>query len=248
MTRTIAADYLVVGAGAAGLAFTDALVEHADVRADFSLTRLVRAEAASVKSLNDGLKLLGKRGAAWLNGEGEARGAYQWLADLRYFGQNFELILELKSDRVEAGALAKLVESFHRRHKDQYGYDMRGQPVEITLVNGLPEATAIHWHGMELDSYYDGVHGFSGTELRLTPMIEPGASFVVRFTPPRAGTFMYHTHLHDRRQLTQGLYGAMLVMEPGDAFDAATDHVLVIGREGPDPGAPIVINGERNPQ
>lgn len=32
MTRTIEADYLVVGAGAMGMAFTDALVDHADVR------------------------------------------------------------------------------------------------------------------------------------------------------------------------------------------------------------------------
>jgi FtsP/CotA-like multicopper oxidase with cupredoxin domain len=31
----------------------------------------------------------------------------------------------------------------------------RGEPVEITLVNRLPEGTAIHWHGMELESYYD---------------------------------------------------------------------------------------------
>jgi FtsP/CotA-like multicopper oxidase with cupredoxin domain len=124
----------------------------------------------------------------------------------------------------------------------------RGQPAEITLLNRLPEGTAIHWHGMELDSYYDGVHGWSGTDLQVTPMIEPGASFVVRFMPPRAGTFIYHTHLHDRRQLTQGLYGALLVVEPGERFDQVIDHVLVIGRDGPDPGAPIVINGERAPQ
>lgn len=32
MTRTIDADYLVVGAGAMGMAFTDALIDHADVR------------------------------------------------------------------------------------------------------------------------------------------------------------------------------------------------------------------------
>ncbi|WP_243058515.1 NAD(P)-binding protein [Nocardioides sp. SR21] len=32
MTRTIVADYLVVGAGAMGMAFTDALIDHADVR------------------------------------------------------------------------------------------------------------------------------------------------------------------------------------------------------------------------
>ena len=32
MTRTVEADYLVVGAGATGMAFTDALIDHADVR------------------------------------------------------------------------------------------------------------------------------------------------------------------------------------------------------------------------
>ena len=124
----------------------------------------------------------------------------------------------------------------------------RGEPVEITLVNRLPEGTAIHWHGMELESYYDGVHGWSGAGRRVTPLIEPGGSFVVRFTPPRTGTFMYHTHLHDNRQLTSGLYGAMLVVEPGETLDESTDHVFVMGRGGPDPKAPAVLNGQRNPQ
>jgi FtsP/CotA-like multicopper oxidase with cupredoxin domain len=124
----------------------------------------------------------------------------------------------------------------------------RDEPVEITLVNRLPEGTAIHWHGMELESYYDGVHGFSGTGRRVTPLIEPGGSFVVRFTPPRTGTFMYHTHLHDNRQLTSGLYGAMLVVEPDETFDESTDHVFVMGRDGPQPGAPAVLNGHRGPQ
>jgi cation diffusion facilitator CzcD-associated flavoprotein CzcO len=32
VTHTVDADYLVVGAGAAGMAFTDALIDHADVR------------------------------------------------------------------------------------------------------------------------------------------------------------------------------------------------------------------------
>ena len=65
----------------------------------------------------------------------------------------------------------------------------------------------------ELDSYYDGVHGWSGLDRRVTPMIQPVAHSSVRFTPPRAGTFIYHTHLHDERQLHVGLYGAMLVLE-----------------------------------
>ena len=106
----------------------------------------------------------------------------------------------------------------------------RDEPVEITLVNHLPEATSIHWHGMELQSFYDGVHGWSGAGSQVTPLIEPGQSFSVRFTPPRAGTFIYHTHLHDDRQLTSGMCGAMLVLEPGETFDPSLDHVVVIGR------------------
>jgi len=127
----------------------------------------------------------------------------------------------------------------------------RGEPVEITLVNRLPEATAIHWHGIELDSYYDGVHGWSGAGTRVTPIIEPGSSFMVRFTPPRTGTFIYHTHLHDHQQLPSGLYGALLVVEPGatgEAYDPATDHVVVIGSVGREPHATAAINGERAPQ
>jgi FtsP/CotA-like multicopper oxidase with cupredoxin domain len=124
----------------------------------------------------------------------------------------------------------------------------RGEPVEITLVNRLPEATAIHWHGMELESYYDGVHGWSGSGLRVTPLIETGGSFVVRFTPPRTGTFMYHTHNHDHIQLASGLYGAMLVVEPGERFDESTDHVIVLGRGGPQRGAPTVINNQPDPE
>ncbi len=132
----------------------------------------------------------------------------------------------------------------------------RGEPVAITLENHLTEATAIHWHGMELESYYDGVHGFSGNALRQTPIIEPGGRFVARFTPPRAGTFIYHSHLHDHRQLSSGLYGALIVVEPGTTLDPATDHVLMVGRHGltsgrlriPDETTPVVLNGVPAPR
>jgi N-methylhydantoinase A len=104
---------------------------HADVRGDFSLTRLLRAEPRNLKALNRGLEALRKRGAAWLKGEGESQASFEWFADLRYFGQNFELIVEMKSDRLTEPALARLIDAFHHRHKDYYGYDMREQPVEI---------------------------------------------------------------------------------------------------------------------
>ncbi len=132
----------------------------------------------------------------------------------------------------------------------------RGEPVEISVVNHLGESTALHWHGMELESYYDGVHGWSGLGDRLAPMIDAGGTFVVRFTPPRTGTFMYHTHLHDERQLPLGLYGPMIVVDAGDDFDAVTDHVFMIGRRGIDPAAPnvlipatpVVVNGGTAPR
>ena len=132
----------------------------------------------------------------------------------------------------------------------------RDEPVEITVINRLGESTALHWHGMELESVYDGVHGWSGSGTRLAPLIEPDQSFVVRFTPPRSGTFMYHTHLHDERQLPLGLYGPMIVIDSGEKFDPATDHVLVIGRRGLDPAlpdvlipaTPVVLNGDSAPR
>jgi manganese oxidase len=132
----------------------------------------------------------------------------------------------------------------------------RNEPVEITVVNRLGEGTALHWHGIELDSYYDGVHGWSGSGQQFAPMIEAGASFVVRFTPPRTGTFMYHTHLHDERQLPLGLYGPIVVADEGETFDPATDHVVMLGRTGLDPAAPnvllpvtpVVINGQTAPR
>ncbi len=67
------------------------------------------------------------------------------------------------------------------------------------------QATAVHWHGMELESFFDGVAGWSGAGNRLAPIIAPGDSFVAHMTPPRAGTFIYHTHAGELAQLTGGL-------------------------------------------
>jgi FtsP/CotA-like multicopper oxidase with cupredoxin domain len=117
----------------------------------------------------------------------------------------------------------------------------RGEPAEITVVNRMKEPTAIHWHGMEIDSYFDGVPGFGGSRNRIAPPVQPGASFTVGFTPPRAGTFIYHTHWHDEAQLAGGLYGALLVLEPGERFDPATDHVVIIGLNG------VLRDGQREP-
>jgi FtsP/CotA-like multicopper oxidase with cupredoxin domain len=124
----------------------------------------------------------------------------------------------------------------------------RGEPVAITVVNLLPEETAVHWHGIELESYYDGVAGFSGTANRMAPHIAPRDSFIVRFTPPRAGTFIYHTHVDEIRQQRAGLSGPLLVLEPGASYDPTTDIVLMLSTpRKDDEQRTILLNGSATP-
>jgi FtsP/CotA-like multicopper oxidase with cupredoxin domain len=94
----------------------------------------------------------------------------------------------------------------------------RGEPIAIRVTNRLSEPTSVHWHGIELQSYYDGVAGWTGYQKQVTPMIQPGKSFTVYFNPPRAGTFIYHTPMNDLSQLSSGLYGAIVVLPPGKVF------------------------------
>jgi FtsP/CotA-like multicopper oxidase with cupredoxin domain len=124
----------------------------------------------------------------------------------------------------------------------------RDQPTEITIVNKLGKPTAIHWHGIELESYYDGVPGYGGDSRQVTPPIAPGESFSAHMTPPRAGTYMYHTHWHDVDQLTTGLYGPLIVLEPGEKYDPEHDRVFVVSRAGRDLfNSPMLMNGSPEP-
>lgn len=124
----------------------------------------------------------------------------------------------------------------------------RDQPTDIVVVNRLHEPAAIHWHGIELLSYSDGVAGWSGDARRLAPSIEAGDSFVAHLSLPRAGTFMYHTHMNDLEQLASGLYGAIVVLEPGRRFDPSRDHVFVAGWDSPSATPPrILLNGDSLP-
>lgn len=121
----------------------------------------------------------------------------------------------------------------------------RGEPTVIEVVNRSGEPTAVHWHGIELESYYDGVVGVGGVPGRVTPAIRPSSTFVVRITPRRAGTFMYHTHYNELRQQFGGLYGALVVLEPGERWNPDRDRLLVVSdaREGPR----AMLNGSTEP-
>jgi FtsP/CotA-like multicopper oxidase with cupredoxin domain len=130
----------------------------------------------------------------------------------------------------------------------------RGEPVRITVVNHLAEPTAVHWHGIELESFPDGVPGWSGTPARIMPAIQPGDSFVAEFVPPRAGTYIYHTHNNEQLQMGSGLYGALLVVDSTRPYDPATEKLFVGGGGGPSDSlpqfgfeSPGLVNGTEAP-
>ena len=146
---------------------------------------------------------------------------------VRRFGYVLQRGAEPKADSVESPGPVLLL--------------TRGEPTSIEVVNRTPEPTAVHWHGIELESYYDGAVGWSGRPGKTAPAIPPGGRFDVHITPKRAGTFMYHTHFDEMRQQFGGLVGALIVQEPGTQWDPARDFVFVIsdGRRGA-----VVINGD----
>jgi FtsP/CotA-like multicopper oxidase with cupredoxin domain len=129
----------------------------------------------------------------------------------------------------------------------------RGEPVAVTIINQSHDKAAVHWHGIAVESYTDGVPGFSGYGTTLLPAVAPGDSLTVRFTPPRAGTFMYHSHFNEFQQVGSGMYGAIVVLEPGRTYDPETDRILVVGDGGPilnviqGPFPPTVVNGSAAP-
>ena len=83
----------------------------------------------------------------------------------------------------------------------------QGQRVTRRFVNGLPQPSTVHWHGIRIENSMDGA-----SELTQPP-VQPGAEFLYDFEPPDAGTFWYHSHHRTWEQMARGLYGALVVEE-----------------------------------
>jgi len=122
------------------------------------------------------------------------------------------------------------------------------ETADVTVRNRMSVPTGVHWHGLELDAWSDGVPGWSRSDGRASPVIRPGDAFTYRLSFQRPGTFIYHSHLDDIAQLTGGLYGPLLVLPEGETFDPTADHVLVWQWLNPDPRsrADIDLNGRRD--
>lgn len=101
-----------------------------------------------------------------------------------------------------------------------------GDTLRITVHNHLPppHSTTLHWHGIDqhLSNPMDGV--LSVTQC---PIPGGGGSFTYIFTlPDQRGTFWYHSH--STLQLARGLYGPLVVHDPGEMVPGYEDDKLVL--------------------
>jgi FtsP/CotA-like multicopper oxidase with cupredoxin domain len=91
-----------------------------------------------------------------------------------------------------------------------------GEDVVVHVTNYMSEPTSVHWHGILVPGYMDGVKDFNAY-----PGIAPGQTFTYRFTVRQNGTYWYHSHTNGQEQ--DGLYGA-LIIRPKDVDPVHADR------------------------
>ncbi|MEP2667341.1 MAG: multicopper oxidase domain-containing protein [Cyclobacteriaceae bacterium] len=94
-----------------------------------------------------------------------------------------------------------------------------GDYAVIYVKNELDEETSVHWHGLILPNFYDGVPYLT------TPPIEPGHTQKYEFHLVHNGTYWYHSHTGLQEQL--GVYGSIVIEPKEPKFEYDKDLVLV---------------------
>lgn len=104
-----------------------------------------------------------------------------------------------------------------------------GERVRVRFTNRLPEATTVHWHGVGVPNSQDGV-----PDVTQKP-IQPGDTYTYEFTarpagnPRGGGTFLYHSHVDEDRQMSAGLAGVLIIDPPaGAAPEYDTERTVVV--------------------
>lgn len=96
-----------------------------------------------------------------------------------------------------------------------------GDDITINVKNDLMKDTSIHWHGLLVPFYMDGVPGVS------FPGVKPAETFTYRFAVPQSGTYWYHSHSGLQEQL--GHYGPLIIdPKDGDPISYDREYVLVL--------------------
>ena len=147
-----------------------------DVKNDYVQTHVSLADTldpTSVAAIYDDLT---ERAATALTKEGFAAEQHRYLrtADLRYFGQAFEVRVPVPEGPVDPAVLAEVATRFHAEHKGLYGYDFAGDPTQqVEWVNlrvsgiGPIQRPEIEKHPVGLDT--------PRSRSRYTPLVPRGA-------------------------------------------------------------------------
>ncbi|WP_310962549.1 hydantoinase/oxoprolinase family protein [Nocardioides terrisoli] len=109
-----------------------------DVRSDYVQTHVRLASVLDPVEVAEILGALTERAAAALVAEGFAADQHEFArtADLRYFGQAFEVRVPIPDGPVDDGLLGEVGKRFHAEHRALYGYDFAGDPSQqVEWVN-----------------------------------------------------------------------------------------------------------------
>ena len=90
----------------------------------------------------------------------------------------------------------------------------------IYVKNNMDVETSIHWHGLLLPNFYDGVPYLT------TPPIEPGGIQKYEFPLKQSGTYWYHSHTMLQEQ--SGVYGSIVIEPREKKLDFDRELVLVL--------------------
>jgi len=95
-----------------------------------------------------------------------------------------------------------------------------GEYAVIYVKNEMDVETSIHWHGLLLPNFYDGVPYLT------TPPIEPGHTLKYEFAIKQSGTYWYHGHTMLQEQV--GVFGAFVIHPKKETLDYDKELVLML--------------------
>jgi N-methylhydantoinase A len=107
-----------------------------DLRADLVRTSLMTLDDAAPAALNAVRGLLAEDAERWFADErlGPGRRRLDWAVDLRYRGQNFELVLPVDDRPFTKARCRRLMKSFHAAHARAYGFASPEEPIEFVSM------------------------------------------------------------------------------------------------------------------
>ena len=94
-----------------------------------------------------------------------------------------------------------------------------GDLAVINVTNNKNVETSVHWHGIILPNFFDGVPYLT------TPPIKPGTTFQYRIPLNQSGTYWYHSHTMLQEQ--KGVYGSIVIQPKEKTLEYDKDLVVV---------------------